>query len=272
MSGVVLCDPALLMPPPADEEGAAHFWARLIEWSADHRVRLGPASYNLVVALLGTFGWPQRDVASYPPGMAQLAYRTLATMLSQVLSAELNSPTPTLTPRYLAHEQGEAAIGADAAALHDSPLLGLATAKEHWQEDSERVVFEPPPPHSLGLLFEPGRQLAEEIDGAVSRFLRTRRLTIVGGIQNDQIVGDLSKRFAPKEVRWLDAEPGSRLNLDGLTGLQARVDIVYCVAGHIGHDGSIKAKQCCRKRGVELRKVSKASEIAEDLRRRHGGG
>jgi len=104
----------------------------------------------------------------------------------------------------------------------------------------------------------------------VRKFLRERRLTIVGGVRNEQVLNDLNVRFTPKEVRWLDAEPGTRLNLDGLTGLRARVDVVYCVTGHIGHDGSTKARQCCRKRGIEIRKVEKPREILEDLRRRHG--
>jgi hypothetical protein len=94
----------------------------------------------------------------------------------------------------------------------------------------------------------------------------------VGGVLSDNVVENLKERFTPKEIRWFDAEPGSQLNLDGLLGLQSRVDVVYCVTGHIGHDESIKAKQCCRKRGVEIRKVEKAGEIADDLCQRYGNG
>jgi hypothetical protein len=92
----------------------------------------------------------------------------------------------------------------------------------------------------------------------------------VGGVPSEQVEAELNERFAPKEIRWLGSEPGSRLNLDALDGLQFRVDVVYCVAGHIGHDGSVKAKKCCRKRGLELRKVGDAKQIADDLCRRHG--
>jgi hypothetical protein len=270
MPGFVLCDPALLMPPPADEEGAAHFWARLIEWSTDHRLRLGPTSYELVVLLLGRFGWPQLKVDNYPPGMAQLAHRALSTMLGQALGGDTQDPPPSLTPRYLGHDEGEAAIGSDAAALHQLRLLALATAEAHWEKPEKIVVFNPPPPESLSLLFEPSQQVSGEVDHAVHRFLKKRRITVVGGIRSDNVVAELNDRFTPQEIRWFDTEPGSRLNLDGLLGLQSRVDVVYCVTGHIGHDESIKAKKCCRKRGVEIRKVEKASEIADDLCRRHG--
>lgn len=271
MSQFLLCDPALLMPPPPDEEGAADFWSRLVEWSSDRRLRLGPAGHQMIVSLLGEFGWPQYDSARYPPGLARLAYRALATLLSQVATAtpKVGGPSPALVPKYQAHEMGEAAIGTDAAALHETGLLGLASAEEHWVEPSESVFFEPPPPVSLQLLFEPGGALGGESDAAVRRFLRQRRLTIVGGIADDRILSELQDRFCPKELRWFGAEPGSRLNLDGLLGLQARADVVYCITGHIGHDGSIKAKQCCKKRGVEMRKVANANDIAEDLCRRH---
>jgi hypothetical protein len=267
MSGFLLCDPALLMPPPPDEQGAARFWSRLIKWSTDHRLRLGPAGYAQVVSLLGEVGWPERDAKHYPPGMAQLAYRTLAMLLKQVAAADIQPPAPRLSPNHRAQEES---IGADVAALHSSPILGLATAEEYWAEVSDSVTFDPPPPESLELLFEPGAKVAGEEDLAVRRFLKERRLTIVGGIRNERVLNDLATRFSPREVQWLDAEPGTRLNLDGLTGLHARNDVVYCVAGHIGHDGSIKARQCCRKRGIEIRKVERPKEILEDLRRRHG--
>lgn len=270
MTDVVLCDPALLMPPPPDERGAAQFWARLVEWSSDHRVRLGPASHELVISLLGKFGWPERKTGSYPPGMAQLAYRTLATMLGQALAAEKIDNVPTLSPRYVPGDEGEAAIGSDAASLHQTPLLGLATAEEHWEEVSDRIAFCPPPPELLHLLFHPGAKVDTERDNAVRALLGEKRITIVGGIYNDRLHDELMQQFQPKAIRWLPAERGTRLNLDALDGLQARSDIVYCVTGHIAHAGSTKAQQRCRKRGVEMRKVPNAGDIPEDLRRRYG--
>src|SRR4029077_10231180 len=144
------------------------------------------------------------------------------------------------------------------------------TAREHWVASSDSVNLDPPPPECVSLLFEPKAPLKEESERAVRAYFKRRRLTIVGGIPNDALVKELEERFQPKEIRWLGAEPGSKPNLDSLFGLQARVDVVYCVTGHIGHDGSNKAKQCCGKRGIELRKVSKSSQISDDLCRRHG--
>lgn len=272
MSGFLLCDPALVMPPPDNEEDEMRFWMRLVEWAADHRVRLGPSSHDLVISLLGTVGWPQFDSHRYPPGMARLAYRALSTLLGQAFPPEETLPTPPkLKPGYLPHAAGARTIGSDAAKLHhDEGLIGVATDPTHWEESCEKVGFSPPPPSYLSLLFEPLGLLPQEEDRAVAEHLQHRRVTIIGGIQSDQLFKELQARFEPKEIRWFGSEPGSRLNLDGLEGLQARVDVVYCITSHIGHDGSIKARKCCRKRGVELRTVVNPKEIATDLCRRHG--
>lgn len=194
-------------------------------------------------------------------------------MLTRVVVADERAEAPALSPRYQAGEEGEVAIGSDAASLHRKRdhLLALATHPDHWCEPGDTVSFEPPPPESLPLLFKPGSGLAGEVDLSVRRYLKKRRLTLVGGIRSEAALNELRERFAPAEIRWLDAEPGSRLNLDPLTGLNAGSDVVYCLTGHIGHETSIKAKQCCRSRGLELRKVAKASEVSADLCRRHGG-
>jgi hypothetical protein len=122
----------------------------------------------------------------------------------------------------------------------------------------------------MALIFEPSSQLPGEVDLMVAKYLKSRRITIVGGVPSDALRDELIRRFRPDDLRWLGAQPGSHLNLDPLDGLQARVDVVYCVTGHIGHDGSIKAQKCCRKRGVEIRKVADAKQIVGDLCDRHG--
>ncbi len=275
MAIFVLCDPALVMPPPEDAESAVHFWRRLIEWSADHRLRLGPAGHEMVLDLLGAVGWPEREAANYPPGFGQLAYRALATMLHRVSVAEESNyefTPPSLSPSYRAHPMGERAIGSDAVALHQSGLCGMATDTEHWEEEVNTLRFDPPPPESLELLFEPGSRTAEEADRSVAGYLADRRLTIVGGVPAEQVYVQLEHRFevGRKSIRWIGAEPGARLNLNALDGLQARSDIVYCVTGRIGHDGSTKAKKCCRKRGLKLREVERGNDIVDDLYQRHG--
>lgn len=276
MSGFLLCDPALMMPPPEDVDGAVYFWKRLIEWSVDRRLRLGPSGHEMVVALLGTVGWPKRDVANYPPGLGQLAHRALATMLKQVAvpseDVKPPNPPPSLMPPYRAHPMGEMAISVDAFALYRDELYGVATDIEHWGEQVNTLRFEPPPPESLEMFFKPGGRTLQEIDRSVEQYLSGRRLTIVGGIPADRILAEIENRFGIDrcDIRWIGSEPGARLNLSSLDGLRARVDVVYCITGHIGHDGSTKAKKCCRKRGIRMRKINDGNDILDDLCARHG--
>jgi len=273
MNSFLLCDPALLMPPPADAEGAVRFWTRLIEWSVDRRLRLGPAGYELVLSLLGTVGWPKREHNKYPPGLGQLAHRALSTLLQQVAVASdgLREDPPTLSPEYLAVEPGGQAIGTDSAVLHDQGLMGVATAHDHWRQPADILHFDPPPPSSLGLVFEPHGRLQCEIEHAVYHYFESRRFTIVGGIPSAHILEDLANRFDIKQVRWIGSERSKKLNLSALDGLQPGVDVVYCITGHIGHADSTKAKKCCKKRGVKLVEVEHGNDIVGDLSRRHGG-
>jgi hypothetical protein len=272
----VLCDPALLMPPPDDVEAAVRFWTRLVEWSADRRLRLGPLAYEVVLGLLGKGGWPDAGTIPYPPGLGKLAARALSTILQQVLPAgdgDEPEKTPILDPNYRLDAAAALAIAHDAVRYYDHGLVGLATDTAHWDREADELRFEPPPPESIALLFTPNRRLPQERERAVTRYLRDRRITIVGGEPSPHIVAALSERFAipQRKIRWVGCNPGERLNLDSLDGLQASVDVVYCVTGHIGHAGSTKARKRCRKRGTQLREVEHANDIAEDLVKRHGG-
>lgn len=167
---------------------------------------------------------------------------------------------------------GEQAISLDAFVLHRDELYGLATACEHWSEQVDTLRFEPPPPESLELFFKPGNRTPQEVDRSVARYFSGRRLTIVGGVPADRILNEIENRFGihRRDIRWIGSEPGARLNLSSLDGLRARVDVVYCITGHIGHDGSTKAKKCCGKRGVRMRKVHDSGDIVDDLCARHG--
>jgi len=271
----VLCDPALLMPPPDDVEAAVHFWTRLVEWSADRRLRLGPSTYAIVLDLLGKSDWPTPGSIPYPPGLGQLAGKALSTILQQVLPTEgvaEQETTPTLDPHYLLDPAAVGAIAHDAARFHDHGLLGVASDPAHWESEAEELRFDPPPPERLPIVAAPNENLPEERDRATARYMKKRRLTILGGEPNPHIITKLSDRFGvPKQkIRWVGCDSGERINLDCLDGLQARVDVVYCVTGHISHAGSTKARKCCTKRGIELREVEHANDIAADLVKRHG--
>jgi hypothetical protein len=276
MARHVLCDPALLMPVPDDEQKAIAFWRRLVEFSVDNRLRLGPVGYETVISLAGNFEWPIRTREEYPPGFSQLAERTFWKLLSKVLTSDAARPVPppAIQPEHQRYSPAGAAIATDAAMLRKETLLGLASAPDHWPEGSEAVSFDPSPPKPLDLLFDACATTPAEVDHNVGFYLSKRRLTIVGGVHSDNLIARLNEHFLLEvgAIRWFQCEPGKGHNLDPLDGLQARVDVVYCVTGHIAHDGRDKARSWCEKRGIELRYVERPNQILDDLRRRHGDG
>jgi hypothetical protein len=86
------------------------------------------------------------------------------------------------------------------------------------------------------------------------------------------VSGVICKRFHldATQVRWFGSEPNGRLNLKPLDGLRAAKDIVYCITGHVGHPERDATKQRCVKRGIQLRHVEYANQIADDLRAQFG--
>jgi hypothetical protein len=175
---------------------------------------------------------------------------------------------PSITPKHRDGELPEEAIAYDAASLASDDLLGLATDESHWRPAGDVLIFNPPPPDSLPLVFDPNAELEVEMDRAVAAGLRGRRITIVGGVYRAKTVSDLCKRYSLAEtsVRWLPSEPGSHITLDALDGLSADRDVVYCVTGHISHAESISAKKRCRKRGIKAHAVEDSPEIIDHLR------
>lgn len=146
----LLCDPALLLPPETDDaDRGLHFWLRLITWSADHRVRVGPISLDLVHASFADLGWPHYQPPGCPAALAQAARRSLNGLLARVQVPPEAQPdvavVPALTPSHRSGELVEEAIGYDAASLCTNDLLGLATDRDHWTPSGDTVVFNPPP-------------------------------------------------------------------------------------------------------------------------------
>lgn len=275
-SSSLLCDPALLGPPPDDLAEAVDFWTRVVEWSADRRLRLGPATYAVVLDLVGNGEWPTPGSIPYPPGLGQLASRALSTILQQVLSdGDASEPesVPAMTPSYRLDPVAANAIARDAVGLHREGVIGVATHSSYWDADAAVVTFDPPPPDHLPLISRPRQRLATERDLDVATYLAKRRITILGGEPSPHVLKKISNRFkiSQREIRWVGCDSGERINLDCLDGIQAQVDVVYCVTGHISHAGSNKARKQCVKRGCQLREVEHGSDIPDDLARRHGG-
>jgi hypothetical protein len=270
----LLCDPAIVGPAPDQRiQREVEFWTRLIEWADDKRVAFGPFGLDVAHKVIGERGWPDLDGSAYPPGLGRLVNAALSRLLQRVREDDFQvEDIPTFDPTYTGGDDAAVAIGWDAIGLHRRGLLGIATSSANWSREASSISFDPPPPQRVDLALEPKQTMPAEIDIAVTQYLRHRRLTIVGGIPSQHIINEICGRFgvSRSKIEWIGSEPGTRPNLAPLDGLQAKVDVVYLVTGHIGHDGSTKAKQCCRKRGTLIREIRHGNDLAADLCQRHG--
>ena len=272
----LLCDPALLLPPePQAAEIGLDFWPRLVAWSANRRVRIGPETLQLVYSAYEDLGWPTLQYPACPAALQRTAHRALAILLSRGHEADETCAVdriPTLSPHHTRGDLVEEAIGHDAAALASPELIALATSDDFWSPPQTSVTFDPPPPDQLPLSFDPSARLQPEVDVTVSEFLVGRRVTIIGGTANDHFLADLGDVFdlVNSDVRWIASEPGKGVKLDFLEGLRPDRDVVFCVVGHIGHPESIKVEQACTRRGVPLHSVDDLRDIIERLRARYG--
>lgn len=273
-SPFLLCDPAIVGPPPSDElQQEVEFWSQLIEWADDRRVAFGPFGLDVAHKTIGERGWPDLNDEAYPPGLGRLVNSALSRLLHRVRDDEFQiADTPSLDPDYVADDDAGVAISWDAVGLHRRGLLGIATSGANWSRPVSSVSFDPPPPQQVDLAFQPKQEMPAEIDIAVTRYLSRRRLTIVGGIPSQHIIDQIRTRFgvSSSKIEWIGSEPGARMNLAPLEGLQAKIDVVYVVTGHIGHDGSSKARKCCRKRGMQAREIEHGNDLVIDLCQRHG--
>jgi hypothetical protein len=274
ISPIVLCDPGLLVPPARDDVATGVvFWPRLVEWSADRRVRLGPATQQCLVTALGDIGWPDFAPPGCPTGLRGNASRALHALISRVASLEVtDKELPTLDPLYSGPIDAASSIGSDASALDGGGLVGLATDTAHWSSPADAVKFDPPPPDLLPFVLQPGQRLTQERDKAVATLCSERKITIVGGLFSEHVMKTLRHRFSidGKQVKWLVAERNQDVNLDALSGVRREADIVFCITEPIGHDTWQAARRQCRRRGVELHEVRRVNEIADSLCSRYG--
>jgi hypothetical protein len=269
--GFLLCDPALVLPPDQAEGVNVDFWRRLIEWSADGRVRLGANSFDLVVAVLDDLGWPIFDPPGCPKALRREAGRSINVLLTRVRASSRDDlaviPTPSLSPKHVGGDLIEEAIARDAVELWIQGLTGIATSFDHWLPPGRELVITPPPPPALELLGSPEERTVIEMNASVRNYFATRRLTVIGGWNASSVRSELDDRFSlsSARLRWLEGEKGKTMKLDLLDTLAPDHDVVVCVAGHIGHPESGLVKTRCKTLGVELRLVEAQSEIVEVL-------
>ena len=274
----LLLDPGLLVPPPRETSASDHhaYWLRLIEWSADRRLRLGRRGQQAVLEILGT-DWPNPSPPRCPHGMKREASRALNVLLGAVVTVPDDyQPTGRVDasdPRYVKDGTIEVSLRADIAEQHELGLTGTATSHEHWSKPATELQLSPGPPKQVAIVTAPGTVSDTERDRWVSRRISKYRLTIVGGVAKETVYKELKSNFGMdgSEVRWIETEKSRGAPLDRLKGMQAESDIVFCVTGWIGHAESQKVVELSAKCGVKCVCVEKRSGIIDGLREHFGG-
>jgi hypothetical protein len=272
----LLCDPGLLLPPDADDVGEhEQFWRRVVEWSSDKRVALGPEAHDLVIRHFESQGWPDYQPPRCPRGLGSLARGALNRLLASKREP-IDGPveTPTLTPRYVRHVDGELAIAIDVTSNWNVSPVGLASADHHWKPQGTKVTISPPPPESIDLVTSPNAVTGEEREALVRTQMQNRRLNIVGGLRDEGVIARLEERFGLKgaEIRWIESSPGRDPLTDRLRGMRGHGDVLCCVIGcqgviGLGHPGSQAAVGHARNRGVPHCKVERPSQIVDAITR-----
>jgi hypothetical protein len=271
----LLCDPGLIIPPPqGGDEHLRSFWLRVIEWSTDRRLKLGPESFHFTINLFGQANWAFLEHAACSVDARSALNRLLASVQP---AANLPDSAPSLTPRYTFIPEGERALARDLGATWREELLALASRAAHWNAASLAVELRPPPPASVPLVTSPNQPIPREVDLRVGEYLLDKRITLVGALHDDRFLRLLCRTFkiSMDQVRWIESEPNREPQLDALKGLSGNRDVVCCILGApgqlgLGHAGSEKAKRMTMDRGAELLAVSRPNEVLGALRERFG--
>ena len=271
----LLCDPGLLLPPYGESvERHQEFWRRLLDWSADRRLRLGLQSREAVFHHLDLNGWPDYNPPHCPATLKRDALRAVNRLLAAVASEPPSeaAEVPGLDPAYVKDEEGGMALALDLAEQHDEALLAAASHEEHWERISPTVALDPPPPERVPLAFEPGFETEAERIKHAADALEEKRVMIIGGKQKSAVAEELGKRFSlpASKIVWIEAEQGTQPDLYKLSGLRAERDVVVCITGKIGHAGSDKVRALSAAGGIQPLLVERASEILAAIQQRYG--
>jgi hypothetical protein len=271
--GFLLLDPALVAPTEGTTAHGLDFWERVIGWNADKRAYLGPVTQDLVYGIFGELGWPDYEPPGCPRPLAASARRSLTGLLSRVKqpSDPRPGPTPSISPAHRGGTLVEESIAEDATNLaRGDGLTGLASHPDNWETtaDPDSVCFDPPPPESLPMAMTPGEALPAERDERVTTYLKTRRVTLIGGRGTGTVetVLEQSFRLAASRLRWIPGERNTLLNLAPLAGVRADRDVVIVITNFVGHPERLKVAARCNARGVVMHLVTDQGEVYDYLR------
>lgn len=271
----LLCDPGLLLPPGGESvERHQEFWRRLVDWSADRRLRLGLQGREAVLHHLDVNGWPDYSPPHCPASLKRDALLAVNRMLAAVAHDPPNEAAEVadLDPAYVKDEDCGMALALDLVEQEDESLLAAASHEDHWEVHSDTVSLNPPPPEEVAIVFEPEVEIEAERVKRAAEALEEKRLMVVGGMRKPAVEKELVEHFSldRKQIVWVEAEHGSQPDLYKLSGVRAERDVVICITGKIGHAGSFKVRELAAAGGIEPLLLEKASEITAALQSRFG--
>jgi hypothetical protein len=269
----LLCDPGVLVPPLPDEEAVSHqrYWRNLVAWSNDRRLKLGLEGRAAVLEELGRLGWPEATPPQCPRPLCRDARKAIGVLLSRVVSPEhYRQPgTPsTFQPEYARGVSLGAALADDVCGDRSGWMAGAASVPSHWAEETDNVRVVPGPPDALALIHDPSERCEGEVNLHVAAELTSGRITIVGGKKVPHLIDSLRAKFGlgVAQIRWIESEKDHEPEVDRLKGANPATEIVFCLTGAIGHSGSRKTLEICRRQGVRVLCLKKASQIPDELR------
>ncbi len=271
----LLCDPGLLLPPAGESvERHQEFWRRLLDWSADRRLRLGLQSREAVLHYLNVHGWPDYSPPHCPASLKRDALLAVNRMLAAVAHDPPNeaAEVPEMNPKYVKDEDCGMALALDLVEQYDEALLAAASNEEHWERTSRAVSLDPPPPEEVALAFKPEVETEAERTKRAADALGEKRLTIIGGKRKPAVEDGLVERFSldSRQIVWVEAEHGTQPDLYKLSGVRAERDVVICITGKIGHAGRNKVRELAAAGGIEPLLIERASEIVAAIQVRYG--
>lgn len=262
---VLLLDPGILVPPEAPPTDWRGFWIRLVEWSSDRRIKLGPASHAFIVHLYAELGYPHLELYVHPPALRHEYRKAIDRILTSITSASFRDLEVTFDIEYAGAREAETAL------RRDVPLdpMALASAPELWRRPAKALRCAPPPPESVQVVFEPNVGLEAEAVARAREWMTGRRLRLVGGQRDAAILARLADDFqiAYGNIEWLECERHKKPPVARRWGgLDPDRDIAICITGRVGHDTSLAAAKCARAANVHYLEVETANEIPARLR------
>ncbi|WP_406048224.1 hypothetical protein [Kribbella sp. NBC_00889] len=268
----ILLDPDLLIPP---NKGAARadylaYWECVLDWADDLRVVIGEATFSHAYDYYARFGYPQNELEYiYDKPVRHEYRRALDHLLSRVAHHVATPGKRSMDPEYQRGQRISKVLEWDASGTSGGDVVAIGSHFENWATASLDVTFDPPPPNSLALCFEPNMELSIEVETEIHEFFIGRKLHIVGGKPDERVLAEIIEAtgLESSSIQWIPSEKNKppRKLADQWSGLKAGRDITVCITGRIGHAQSAVAERAAAKCGVPHIQAERASEISARL-------